>query len=247
MKHTSTHNDLPVWGNWLETHVQLRPCPNRTTPTIVLIGNVELQYIDIKGNGETLPTGKFVDGGYIELDSPTINRQCPFGWTQDGGIPVAGPPIGVPGYIGPGGIAVPGEYLYRLVYRKPTVTTSYPVLNPITVLAYTATPPIATVTPDPSGYVPYLSLQGNFHNILASWQPPPGQWQIRLEMANTGPLPLTTISWTDWYNISVNSYLTNPTTGDVEFMGNPTCGNFTIDTILKAPSGLSRATFISIL
>lgn len=206
---------LPLFGNWLETHVQLQPYTTKpgTGGDIEVIGDVFVDSIDTTVSGFTLPDAQYAFPPGITTDRSGLGRQCPFGGR-----------IRIQSLSDP-----PPNTSYRVMARlanppDPTFPGT-PVTNPVTVVIQGAAPPTGTNLADANGYFDYLPRTQNYWGELASWVPPiDGAWQIRLETA-TQSIPHVHIAYTPWYTIFISN---ERPSGDVQFTTGSICGDLTV-------------------
>ncbi len=197
---------VPVWGNTVETIVNIDPGAAATagTPDISIIGGVGIADIDVTGTGLTFPGANFaLTGGPTD---PWLNtRQCPFG----GQVVIQGyPTVGSK---------------YRVWVQEsgspfPTMLTSEIwTVNLMGVGSW--------MSPDSSGFFTYLDTTQNMDNTLAYWYSTGDDlWQVWLEIANTSDVVLGS---TPRYNIQLDN--TAPTV-QIHIDSGGDCKDFTVDT-----------------
>lgn len=209
---TTDANALPIWGNIVDSYVQIPPGSPIEGPSITIIGGIPIKQIDSGNSGLTLAVAQFV---YQQVYADS--RQCPFG----GSI-----------YIQGGG---PVNSKYRIWAQLPQQSTSVGtvssppaiVTSTIYVLA-TGQTNLVPYTPDANGFLPFLSFQDNNERILSTWQPQiDGKWQIGLEPANAADVVTGPITW---YNILVKN--SGPTC-EVDLTSATDCGDITVGAVIE--------------
>lgn len=180
---TTDPDDVPYWGNRLDTHVQLKPGRPHTGdgPEIAIIGGISVSQIDIFGNGMTTPNAVFALYGSA-ADPYVPSRRCPFGGR-----------VHVQAYAPPLFSAL--GYKYRVLARKVGTLAEIPVTTPFQI-ASGINPPVMR-TPDPmTGFIEYVDPQQNIFDMLAWWDTSGDDlWEIRLEMVNASNVFLGSTAW----------------------------------------------------
>jgi len=202
---------LPMYGNFLETHVQLQPytTPPGTGGDIEVVGDVFISQIDTSDTGMTLPGAHYAFQFGVQTDRSLNTRTCPFGgWIRINSL--SDPPPNT---------------VYRIMARSAPFKpgdSGTPLADPVSVAIATAVPPASPTGINRAsidGYFDYLPRSQNFWGDLASWTPKfDGLWQIRLETATK--VGHNHIAYTPWYNILVNN---EPVLGDLKFTTGSTC------------------------
>ena len=204
---TTDPGALPVWGNILDSHVQVGPGvavpPGTVTPLIGLLGGIPVSKIDLTA-GLTTPTATFaLLGGSAPADPDGLGRPCPFAST----VSVQGP-------------AFPG-YHYRIQVKRSADINWTSVNNAFTVWDETGTIPTNQVA---SGdYFSYLPDTVNVDNVLAIWETAGNDlWDVKIDILG--------VPGSDVHSLQLhNSGLTTSIDIDV-FAGN--CGKFPVGTLL---------------
>jgi len=175
-----------VWGNSHETTILLEP----GTPVaanagdISIIGGIGLAGIDHASSGLTLPYATFANFGPGEYADPwDHSRQCPFG----GMVDVHGQPA----------LGMRYRVKVRLVgFTTPAYLTS--PIYPVDKFGVTH-----TVTPDASGFFPYLPQDQNQLSLLAYWYSSGDElWEMALEVADGSD---NVLGQTPWYRIQLDN------------------------------------------
>ncbi|MDD1619838.1 MAG: hypothetical protein LUQ11_00035 [Methylococcaceae bacterium] len=192
-------HEVPHWGNRLDTFFEIKP--GRILgdqPAIDTIGGIGVAYINVGGDGMTVPNAPFSQTG-SPADPWVASRRCAFG----------------------GDIYVNAEaplcfhmagYKYRLLVRKAGSSGSgEPLMSPFVVTRNLAlgggtlwvSPELGT------GWVNYLHPDQNIYSVLGNWQS--GNliasernelWEIKLELADSISAILAS---TDWLRIQLDN------------------------------------------
>lgn len=164
---TSDPDAEPVWGNILDSHVQVGPGPvvepGTVTPLIGVLGGIPVSQIDL-GTGLTTPQATFaLLAGSRPADPDGLGRPCPFAAT----VVVQGPPF-------------PG-YQYRIQVKRATDASWTTVNNNFTVWDETGT--IATPQVASGDYFSYLPTTLNVDNVLAVWETAGSElWNVKIDI-----------------------------------------------------------------
>jgi len=164
---TSDPDAEPVWGNILDTHVQVAPGPvvppGTVAPLIGVLGGIPVSQIDL-GTGLTTPQATFaLLAGSRPADPDGLGRPCPFAAT----VVVQGPPF-------------PG-YQYRIQVKQATDVNWTTVNNSFT--AWDETGTIATNQVASGDYFSYLPTTLNVDNVLAVWETAGnGLWNVKIDI-----------------------------------------------------------------
>lgn len=191
---TTDPDALPVFGNILDAHVQLRPGTPTTGPSIRIIGGISTAQIG--GNGLTIKNASFALGGAPA--DPYSGRCCPFG-----------------GNIRFQGVTPPNIAQYR-IWAQPDITNPPPpFFLTASISAFNENGESKTYNPaSGTGWLPYLPQSENWFGELGNFPSPDSQpWRFQLE-TDTG---LTT----GWYVIQMDNTapLVNVTTTVPGFCG----------------------------
>jgi hypothetical protein len=182
-------DDIPHWGNRLDTHVLIKPGEVDPEPTakIAILGGIGVDDINTSTNGLTKPFAKFAESGAF-ADHWDHSRECPFG----GRVNIHG----MPPLTGSG-------YKYRIWIKKVAspepafiLTTSVYVVNGDGVGSFHF--------PDSAGFFDYLSDYDNLLDTLGRWFTGNlgGLWKIQLELADASN---TVIDTSPWYRIRLDN------------------------------------------
>jgi hypothetical protein len=197
---------VPVWGNTVETTVNIDPgTPAATgTPDISIIGGVGIADIDVFGTGLTFPGANFaLTGGPTD---PWLNtRQSPFG----------------------GQVVIQGYPTVGSKYRVWVQESGSPFPTMLTSKIWTVDMwGVGTWTsPDSSGFFTYLDTTQNIDNTLAYWYSSGDSlWQVWLEIANSSDI---VVGSTPRYNVQLDN--TAPTV-QIHIDSGGDCKDFTVDT-----------------
>jgi hypothetical protein len=192
-------NAVPHWGNRLDSHFEIKPGRVLSElPAIDAIGGVSVAYINVGGDGMTVPNAPFAQTG-SPADPWVASRQCAFGGDIyiNAEVPVS--------------FSLAG-YKYRLLVRKlgspgngDPLMSSFVVTRTLALGGGTVwiTPQLGT------GWVSYLHPDQNIYSVLGNWQsaslglPDRNQlWEIKLELADAG---LTILGDTGWHHIQLDN------------------------------------------
>jgi hypothetical protein len=175
---------IPVWGNRVDTTVNIDPGTPITTGTanISIIGGVGIGDIDVFGTGLTFSGATFALTG-TPTDEWLNTRQCPFG----GRIVIQGyPSVGSK---------------YRVWVRESG--SSFPTMLTDSIWTVDWKGDGTWTAPDPSGFFTYLDTMQNIDNILAYWDSSGDDvWQVWLEIADTAD---NVFGSTPAYNIQLDN------------------------------------------
>ena len=210
-------DELPYWGNRLDTHVQIPPGPpldpGVVKPIIHSLGEIVVTSIYNTAGPNAGMTKSTADGGavfgYNGLKADDLGRPCPFG----GRVVVKGP-------------LFPG-YKYRVSVKRPSdpPTSWAPLKAPLFLEKSDLT--TWTKYPDtPDGYYTYDTDDNNFHKVLGYWDTSGDElWQVQLDIDGK--------SATDIHLIQLDNtaptpppYLSPPTV-DVHIDSGGDCKDFT--------------------
>lgn len=169
---TTDPNELPVWGNRVDTHVQLRPGrPYTGTARFSEVGGVDADQIDVA-------TGLTSPGAALAVNGSPLPADCPF--------------AGLVTLHGPLDPALAGQS-YRVLVRNVTSggplteLTSPFLVNPVS-------GPSVWVTPGAGGWSPWPTWWANTDGVLGYFNPGgEDQWEIRLELAGSGVVDVRTV------------------------------------------------------
>jgi hypothetical protein len=197
---TTNPDEVPYWGNRLDTHVQIRHDlgPVELKAHIRSLGGIPIEQIDTSSTGTTLAgsTGGVANARFWYNDSPadpTHFRACPFG----------------------GQILVHGQWFLGYKYR----VVAHKVGAPLTEVTYLTdsfelTPwlpgPAFTQMADSAGFFTYQNPALFFeNNTLASWSTAglaaidkDALWEVRLELADTSN---TLLGSTPWHRLQLDN------------------------------------------
>jgi hypothetical protein len=163
---TTDPDDVPHWGNRLDTHVEIKPAfvPAPDEPHISILGGIGIAEIGVTTDGLTTPSALFALTG---TPADGHSRRCPFG----GLVVVQGPPL------------LGRKYRVQARSGGATVVVTHP------------SAPIRTIdlngvgtwrTPSPAGFLDYLPATQNIDNVLAWWSTSGDDlWEIWLELADS--------------------------------------------------------------
>ena len=161
---TTDPNSLNFWGNFIDTHVQIRPgeIGNPLNPKISILGGIPTSQIDAT-TGFTVLNARFA-GNNLLADS--LGRACPFGRR----VEVQGPEF-------------PG-YKYRIQVRDVTSGGSWQtVITPLMLTRWDGTTYLSS--PDPSGYFNYQPYTENIENLLGNWDSSGDDlWEVKIDIAD---------------------------------------------------------------
>lgn len=210
-------DDIPHWGNRLDTHVQIKPGnPNVIEPKISILGGIGVANIFTATTGMAKPGAKFAYAD-IFADPWDSTRSCPFGRL----ITVGAPPI-----LG---------YKYKLWVQN--VTTGGPEIQ--------LTQPVWVTDQDGvssnhfsgiGGMFDYLPVTQNLLSMLYNQWIPAGDdlWHIRLELFTGGGFLLGS---TVWHKIQLDntapSTVTSPPTLDIHIDSGGDCKDFTVGPVIN--------------
>lgn len=176
-------DEIPYWGNRIETHVQIAPkTVVKPGPIISILGGVGVADINIFGNGLTKPFAKFaLTGSNADPWDPT--RSCPFGAQ----IVVQGPPF--------------TGYFYRVWARKSGADPFAIVKNPIWTVNYLGQGVWRNPVNMVDGFFAYIDNLFNIDDTLAYWYTSGDDLgQIYLEIA-TLPFPANVFATSAIHNL----------------------------------------------
>jgi hypothetical protein len=204
---TTDPDAVPVWGNMLDSHVQVGPGvavpPGTVVPLIGLLGGIPVSRIDL-ATGLTTPTATFaLLGGSAPADPDGLGRPCPFAGT----VVVQGP-------------SFPG-YQYRIQVKRSADTNWTSVNNAFTAWDETGTIPTQQVA---SGdYFSYLPDPLNVDNVLAVWSPSGNDlWNVKIDILG---VPGSDVHQLQLHNSGLAATI------DIDVLaGN--CGKFGVGTVL---------------
>ncbi len=164
---TTDPDFVPVWGNMLDSHVQVGPGvavpPGTVVPLIGILGGIPVSQIDLT-TGLTKPMAAFaLLGGSAPADPDGLGRPCPFAGT----VVVQGP-------------SFPG-YQYRIQVKRPADINWTSVNNTFT--AWDETGTIPTMQVASGDYFSYLPDALNVDNVLAIWEPTGNDlWNVKIDI-----------------------------------------------------------------
>lgn len=186
---TTDPDDVPFWGNRVDSHVQIKPGkPSSLKPQVTIIGGISTAQIDIFGNGMTKSGAVFALYG-SPADPNDPSRFCPFGGR-----------IHVQAYAPPELSAL--GYKYRILVRKFGTLTEIPVTTPFQIADGINLPIMRN--PDPvTGYISYVNPAQNIFDMLGWWNTNGDDlWEIRLEMVDAAN---NFLGSTIWYRIQLDN------------------------------------------
>ncbi len=197
---------VPVWGNVLDSHVQVGPGvavpPGTVAPLIGLLGGIPIA--GISATGLTTPTATFaLLAGSAPADPDGLGRPCPFAGT----VIVQGP-------------VFPG-YQYRIQVKRSTDINWTSVNNSFTVWDETGT--ISTHQVASGDYFSYLPDTLNVDNVLAVWETAGNdRWNVKIDILG---IPGSDVHQLQLHSSGLTAAL------DIEvFAGN--CGRFDVGQVL---------------
>lgn len=205
---TTDPDALPVWGNVLDSHVQVGPGiavpPGTVSPIIGLLGGIPVSNID-PVTGLTDPTAAFaILGGSRPADPDTLGRACPFASE----VSIQGPPF-------------PG-YQYRIQVKRSTDINWTSVNNAFT--AWDETGTIATPQVANGDYFTYLPDTLNADNVLAVWETAGNDlWSVKIDILG--------VAGSDVHQLQLHNSGLNVSIDIEVFAGN--CGKFPVGTLLR--------------
>lgn len=181
-------DDVPHWGNRLDTHVEIKPGrPASLDAEIDIIGGISVSQIDVAATGTTLAGAVFAEWG-SPADPFVPTRQCPFG----GRVNVQAD--------APAAFALAG-HKYRLVTRRQGTVQEHAVTTPF-LIASGVNPPVLRHPDTTTGLIGYVSPEQNVFNMLGWWETgnitdldDDALWEIRLEMFTAGDVFLGATGW----------------------------------------------------
>jgi hypothetical protein len=164
---TTDPDELPRWGNRLDTHVQVRPADQHGGPHLTALGGIPTGKIEQSGPniGLTKPGAAVLDSG-LPVD-PVHGRPCPF----SGLVTVQGEGL------------IPGVTEYRLLVRNRTEGTDP---TPVTTRFLVEDHGISVwAAPESDGW---LTAPAPAANHILGWIQTSGDdlWEVRLEIAGSG-------------------------------------------------------------
>jgi hypothetical protein len=167
-------NELTVWGNRMDTHVQIKPgeelTPGDVKPLMIVLGGIPSDKINSL-SGLTNAGANFALTG---LSADPLGRACPFG----GRVVIQGP-------------SFPG-YKYRIQVRPTGSVIWSNVTTPLTLVGWKLTPPYVvytTNTPDINGFFDFQDPSKNIDNVLGWWDTAGNDlWDIKLEIPMHGEM-----------------------------------------------------------
>ena len=181
---TTNPDDVPYWGNRLDSHVQIRPGETGViAPKIAAIGGVGLAYIDTAFTGMTNPGAVF--GFYSTPTDPYDNtRMCAFG----GLVTIQAAPV--------------NGYKYRIWVQKDNGTSLQMLTDPVWVVDSGGNG--SYHSPGIGGFFTYLDSSQNINSMVANAWVPGGDdlWDVRLELFTFGEAFLGS---TPWYRIQMDN------------------------------------------
>ncbi|MCP2728944.1 hypothetical protein [Limnofasciculus baicalensis] len=186
---TTDPDDVPFWGNRVDSHVQIKPGkPSSLKPQVTIIGGISTAQTDIFGNGMTKSGAVFALYG-SPADPNDPSRFCPFGGR-----------IHVQAYAPPELSAL--GYKYRILVRKFGTLTEIPVTTPFQIADGVNAPIIRTPNPV-TGYISYVNPAQNIFDMLGWWDTSGDDlWEIRLEMVDAAN---NFLGSTIWYRIQLDN------------------------------------------
>jgi hypothetical protein len=197
----------PVWGNILDSHVQVGPGvavpPGTVTPLIGALGGIPVSNIYL-ATGLTTPTATFaLLAGSKPADPYGLGRPCPFASV----VSVQGP-------------SYPG-YQYRIQVKRSADINWTSVNNAFTVWDETGT--ISTSQVASGDYFTYLPEASNIDNVLAVWETAGNDlWDVKIDILG---VPGSDVHQLQLHNSGLSASI------DIEvFAGN--CGKFSVGTEL---------------
>ena len=179
---TTNADDVPYWGNRIDTHVHIKPGEKTEGPHISVIGGIGVADINTLSSGKTLPGARFwLTGAFA--DHWLSTRDCPFG----GKVLIQAPPI-----LG---------NRYRVMARIVGSSSEQPVTDKIwTVDEYgSGTWRYA----DSDQAFTFLATTQNASQMVAHWKPEGDDlWEVRLQVidgtaSETGSSP--------WYRVQLDN------------------------------------------
>jgi hypothetical protein len=178
-------DDIPYWGNRLDTHVQIKPGkPWEPKAQISIIGGIGIADINTVGNGMTKPQAKFAEWGSFADPWGTHMRACPFG-----------------GLVTVHALPCVGDK-YCIEVREFGSSDTTRIKNPIYVVDWKGQGSYNYADPV-TGCFDYLDVTQNVLNKLAQWYTSGnGLWEIRLRRYNSAGV------WQDdtpWYRIRLDN------------------------------------------
>ncbi len=183
---TTNPDDVPYWGNRLDTHIEIKPRRRNQDFEIDVIGGINVAQIDVAGGGLTQPFAQFAAWG-SPADGYVPSRQCPFGGMVDVHADA------------PSSYSASGNR-YRIAVRKvgtvavEYVQTAFPTSNGV----------VTTMrTPDPiTGYHDFLPVSQNIYNNLGWWYTSSlaagdqdALWELRIEIVDAFLNPQGSTAW----------------------------------------------------
>lgn len=195
---TTNPDEVPYWGNRLDTHVQIRHDlgPVELMAHIRSLGGIPIEQIDTLSTGTTLTgsTGGVANARFWYNDSPADPgqfRACPFG-----------------GQILVHGQWFPG-YKYRVVARKQGDPLSEVFLkDPFKLTPWVPGPDVDQIADLTTGFFAYQNPALFFeNNMLASWSTAgladkDAMWEVKLELAD---MSNTVMGATPWYRLKLDN------------------------------------------
>ena len=181
---TTLPDDLPHWGNRVDSHVQIKPGDTTVGPRISIIGAIGIANIDTAVTGTTIPNAKFAWWD-LYADSNVPARQCPFA----GVINIQAPDPG-------------GNLRYHIQVQHVGGGSFSTLSDPVWVTDQFGNG--SYLDPDPgTNWFRYLDHTANVFQQLAAWAPGgTDQWEIRLEWADAAHVPQGA---TPWYRVQVDN------------------------------------------
>lgn len=178
---TTDPNQLPYWGNRLDTHVQIKPGDvYHPQAMISIIGGIGVADINTSTSGLTKGPALFAMNG---LPADAYSRECPFG----GRVVLNAPPN--PGDKYCIEVREYGSLAVTRVVSKVYVTNMYGISS--------------WHAPDADGYFDYLPMNDNILNKVAHWDTTGDKmWEVRLKRFDAAK---NFLDETPWYRVQLDN------------------------------------------